>query len=274
MEEQGAVYPLTLDPIAQQAYLKAFNKDAFDSFGGSVSVSGDTVVVGARLEDSNATGVNGNQNDNSANNAGAAYVFVRNGTTWSQEAYLKASNTDAGDSFGGWVPVSGDTLVAGASREDSNAIGVNGNQGDNSFDCAGAAYVFFPKPILTATGTVLSANSRRPIHYAIDFPAVDAGASYQILLSASGTGPTTVHGLSIPLTRDHLFRASLNGRVPSPMTGFQGTLDANGDGMAQVAAPQGGLPFKLMGRRVTLHLAVINSNFDLSSHAVTLRFTL
>ena len=57
-------------------------------------------------EDSNATGVNGNQNNNSAQDTGAAYVFVRNGTNWTQQAYLKASNTGAGvfltaDLFGG-----------------------------------------------------------------------------------------------------------------------------------------------------------------------------
>ena len=63
----------------------------------SVAISGDTVVVGGSRESSNATGVNGDQTDNSAFRAGAAYVFVRNGTTWSQQAYLKASNTDASD---------------------------------------------------------------------------------------------------------------------------------------------------------------------------------
>ena len=65
-----------------------------DSFGEFVAISGDTVVVGAWRESSNATGVNGNQDDNSAGAAGAAYVFVRNGGVWSQQAYLKASNTD------------------------------------------------------------------------------------------------------------------------------------------------------------------------------------
>ena len=50
----------------------------------------------------------------SAGNAGAAYVFVRSGTTWSQQAYLKASNTGAGDQFGCSVAVSGDTVVVGA----------------------------------------------------------------------------------------------------------------------------------------------------------------
>jgi len=127
---------------SQQAYLKASNTEAFDQFGWSVAVSGDTVVVGAYQEDSNATGVNGNQADNSANGSGAAYVFVRIGGVWIQQAYLKASNTGAGDRFGFSVTVSGDTVVIGAQDEDSNAIGVNGNQADNSAAQSGAAYVF------------------------------------------------------------------------------------------------------------------------------------
>ena len=82
-----------------------------------MAVSGDTVVVGAHEEDSNATGVNGNQTNNSATDSGAAYVFVRNGTNWSQQAYLKASNTGADDDFGYSVAVSGDTVVVGAHIE-------------------------------------------------------------------------------------------------------------------------------------------------------------
>ena len=142
VDERGARYPITVDPIAQQAYLKASNTDAGDAFGSSVAVSGDTVVVGAQRESSNATGVNGDQSDNSAAVAGAAYVFVRNGTTWTQQAYLKASNTEANDLFGISVAVSGDTVVVGADFEASNATGVNGNQADNSASGAGAAYVF------------------------------------------------------------------------------------------------------------------------------------
>ena len=107
-----------------------------------MAVSGDTVVVGAPWEDSSATGVDGNQSDNSAPDAGAAYVFVRTGMSWSQEAYLKASNTDADDRFGLSVAVSGDTVVVGAWLEDSSATGVNGDQSDNSAFRSGAAYVF------------------------------------------------------------------------------------------------------------------------------------
>src|SRR6478609_6106572 len=142
VDESTARYPVTVDPIAQQAYVKASNTGAGDRFGSSIAISGDTVVVGAQTEASAATGVNGNQSDNSAPNAGAAYVFVRNGTTWTQQAYLKASNTEAFDRFGIRAAISGDTAVIGAIGEDSAATGINGNQSDNSATDAGAAYVF------------------------------------------------------------------------------------------------------------------------------------
>jgi len=136
--------PLVLNAATptQQAYIKASNTDADDLFGYRVAISGDTMVVGAFSEKSNATGVNGNQGDDSFSEAGAAYIFVRSGTTWSQQAYLKASNTDAGDKFGISVAVCGDTVVVGAYGESSAATGINGNQNDNSAPAAGAVYVF------------------------------------------------------------------------------------------------------------------------------------
>jgi hypothetical protein len=76
IDERSARYPLTIDPIAQQAYFKASNTAADDQFGLAVAVSGDTVVVGAGLEDSNATGANGSQNNNSAQDSDAASVFT------------------------------------------------------------------------------------------------------------------------------------------------------------------------------------------------------
>jgi len=142
VNDRGARYPVTIDPIVQQAYLKASNTEADERFGESVSVSGDTVVVGAYLEDGGTVGVNGNQTDNSAPDSGAAYVFVRAGSTWTQQAYLKASNTGSVDLFGASVAISGDTIVVGAGREDSNATGVNGDQANNNALGSGAAYVF------------------------------------------------------------------------------------------------------------------------------------
>ena len=144
----GAVYVFTRSGStwSQQAYIKASNTGADDGFGAALAISGDgnTVVVGAEGEDSAATGVNGNQSDNSANGSGAAYVFTRTGSTWSQQAYIKASNTEMFDSFGSAVAISTDasTLAVGADGEASAAIGINGNQTDNSAFLAGAAYVF------------------------------------------------------------------------------------------------------------------------------------
>jgi len=137
---------------SQQAYLEASNPAYFrdDRFGEAVSLSGDTLVVGASGEDSNATGVNGNGLNNTVSESGAAYVFVRSGTTWNQQAYLKASNTEVNDYFGNVVSISGDTIVVGAFGEDSSVSGINGDQADNSKLDSGAAYVF------TRTGVVWS----------------------------------------------------------------------------------------------------------------------
>jgi hypothetical protein len=123
--------------LIQQGYLKASNTEANDNFGFVVAISGDTLVVGAPQEGSDATGVDGNQANNNAQNSGAAYVFTRSGGVWTQQAYLKASNTGANDGFGVSVAISGDTIVVGAQFEDSA-----GSQNDNSALDAGAAYVF------------------------------------------------------------------------------------------------------------------------------------
>lgn len=148
MNFAGAVYVFNRTGVtwSQQAYIKASNTGGGDSFGSSINLSGDgnTLVVGANSEDSSATGINGDQNDNSAGASGAAYVFHRLGVTWSQQAYIKASNTDSSDSFGIRVAISddGNTLLISATTEDSNATGINGDQTDNSATSSGAAYVF------------------------------------------------------------------------------------------------------------------------------------
>lgn len=144
LSKAGAAYVFVRQGTTwtQQAYLKASNPDFEDEFGDSVAICGDTIVVGATGEDSSATGSNGNQADNNTLGAGAAYVFVRNGTNWTQQAYLKASNPDQSDQFGHAMAISEDTIVVGAKEEDSNATGVNGNQADDSLYTAGAAYVF------------------------------------------------------------------------------------------------------------------------------------
>ena len=140
----GAVYIYTRRSGAwsMQTKLRASNARASDYFGISLAVSGDTLVAGGIGDSSNATGVNGDQTNTSKSFAGAAYVFVRNGSVWTQQAYLKASNTDANDQFGFSVAASGDSIAVGARYEASNATSINGNQADNSLASSGAAYVF------------------------------------------------------------------------------------------------------------------------------------
>jgi len=148
----------------QQAYLKASNTDPADRFGAAISLSADsnTLAVGAYGEDSAATGINGNQNDNIVGGSGAVYVFTRGNSnedasgTWQQQAYLKASNTNSGDVFGISVSLSadGDTLAVGARDESSAATGINGDQADNSRFTAGAVYVFERRNTLDGTSNI------------------------------------------------------------------------------------------------------------------------
>ena len=128
--------------LKQQAYIKASNSSESARFGWSTALEADTLIVGAMLERSAATGINGDQSDTSIYDAGAVYVFIRNGESWQQQAYVKASNTDENDNFGYSVDISGDTLVVGAPNERSSSAGVNGDQNNNDLLYAGAAYVF------------------------------------------------------------------------------------------------------------------------------------
>ena len=152
----GAAYVFTRSGTSwtQQAYLKMSPNRAEAWFGLAVEIDGDSIVVGAPFEDSSTTGVNSTPND-LAGDSGAAYVFTRTGSAWSQQAYLKASNTGAGDGFGIAVGISGDTIAVGAVNEDSNAAGVDGNQSNDDASNSGAVYVFALKtvPTLTTTAT-------------------------------------------------------------------------------------------------------------------------
>jgi len=138
LTDSGAAYVFrrTNGVWMQEAVLKASNRGANDHFGSSVAIDRDYIAVSAPGEDSSATGVNSSAAD-TAMDSGAVYVFRRNGTAWTQDAYIKASNTGAGDQFGKSIAISGTTLVVGAPDEDSNGI-----PSDNSRSNSGAVYVF------------------------------------------------------------------------------------------------------------------------------------
>lgn len=101
---------------AEEAFIKAMYPETNDTFGYSVALSGDTLAVGATSEDSAIAGVNGDQTNNAAAESGAVYVFVREGASWRQQAYLKSSKPEEGNYFGGAVALDGDTLLVGEPR--------------------------------------------------------------------------------------------------------------------------------------------------------------
>lgn len=115
--EQGSAYVFTRvgGKWTEQAKLTASDGAAADLFGRSVTVSGDTVVVGAQYDD---IGANADQ--------GSAYVFTRSGGTWTEQVKLTASDGGAGDLFGVSVAMSGSTAVIGAGFHDA---GGNTEQG-------------------------------------------------------------------------------------------------------------------------------------------------
>ncbi|MEM8568477.1 MAG: T9SS type A sorting domain-containing protein, partial [Bacteroidota bacterium] len=111
--------------------LVASDRAPFDNFGASVAIDGDYVIIGANFEDEDVNG------ENTADEAGAAYVFERsNDDTWTEVAKLVASDRANDDFFGFPVAISGDRAVVGAHQEDEDAMG------ENRLSRSGSAYVF------------------------------------------------------------------------------------------------------------------------------------
>ena len=164
----GAVYVFARDANgwAQTAHIKASNPDPGDFFGVSVALSGDVLAVGAPFEASDANGINGDQTNNAAANAGAVYIFVRSGGTWSQQAYLKAARSDAADRFGVNVALSGSLLAVTATGESSNATGIGGDQTNNMLGESGAVYLFRQNgTVWTQVAYVKATNTAQLDHF-------------------------------------------------------------------------------------------------------------
>ncbi|NOK11951.1 DUF7507 domain-containing protein [Corallococcus exercitus] len=154
VDDRGAAYPVTIDPliVTEQAKLTASDAEAGDFFGIAVALSGDTAVVGAP-----------GSNTAPFLDGGAAYVFVRSGTTWSEQAKLTASDAETGGAFGFAVALSGDTVVVGDPNRDNSA---------------GAAYVF------VRSGTTWSEQAK--------LTASDLEVGDQLGFSVALSGDTTV----------------------------------------------------------------------------------
>ncbi len=106
------VYSRAGSTWTQQQKLTASDGAASDYFGGSVGISADTVVVGAPKTTQGANTIQG-----------AAYVYVRSGVAWSEQAKLIASDGATGDFMGGSAAISGSTIVVGAPYGGASAQG-------------------------------------------------------------------------------------------------------------------------------------------------------
>ncbi len=126
-----------------------------------LDASGTTLAVGARGEASGETGVDGNQGNNNDHSSGAVYIFTLGGELWTQQSYLKTSNTGAGDLFGTSVAFSsnGLLLAVGAESEESEAIGVDGDQQNNTLSGAGAGYLFVNDGTVWAQSAYVKASN-------------------------------------------------------------------------------------------------------------------
>ncbi len=151
--QQGAVYVFAQSGTAwaQQQKLTASGGAAGDYFGGAVALSGGTLVVGA-------AGASAQQ--------GVAYVFVQNGTTWTQQQKLTAADGAAGDYFGSSVALSGGTAVVGAVFK---SVGANFAQG--------AAYVFVQSGATWPQQQELIANDGAANDYFGNSVAVSGGTA-------------------------------------------------------------------------------------------------
>ncbi|MCH8987788.1 MAG: hypothetical protein IIA92_03175 [Chloroflexi bacterium] len=190
----------------QQAKLTAGDAGPGDQFGWSAAISGDTVIIGAPTDTPTGT------------NSGAAYVFIRTGSVWTEQAKLTASDGAMSDNFGWSVYIDGDTAAVGALGESFN--------GSNS----GAAYVFTrtggvwtEQAKLTASDGTTGDNFGRSVALSGDTLAVgapgdsdkgaDTGAAYvfvrtdgvwaeQAKLTASDGATTDNFGWSVSVSGD------------------------------------------------------------------------
>jgi len=184
----------------QQAILRASNADPRDRFGQlaiDFNSDGSVLAIGATGESGDALSVIASDN-NQALNAGAVYVFIRTDNNWTQQAYIKASNVEAGDKFGSAVSLdaTGTLLAVGATGESSDAVGVNNNL-DISLDSnlsngSGAVYTFTQtndlwnqQSYIKASNTGVSDRFGRVVSLSADGRSLAVGAADE---DSSGVG--------------------------------------------------------------------------------------
>ena len=198
----GSAYVFTFSGTSwsQQDKLTANDAAAFDSFGISVAISGNSVVVGTDLND----------------NSGSAYVFTRSGASWSQQAKLKAGDATAGDRFGASVAISGDSVVVGAFADDDGGLN------------SGSAYVFSRNGTTWSQETKLTAGDAAEIDHFGNSVAISGDS---VVVSAylddddgNSSGSIYIYRFAVPAERqlliyDHFDTQLLNNSSATPFAG-------------------------------------------------------
>ncbi len=134
----GAIYIFTRNDGVWTQQIKIPNPDPAnnDAFGRSVGIDGDTIVVGS----------SGDDNVGPSSSSGSAYIYVRSGDVWTQQAFLTADDEGSGDQFGFGVAIDGDTVIIGAVTDDAPALN------------SGSAYVFVRSGTLWTQQAKLAAD--------------------------------------------------------------------------------------------------------------------
>ena len=188
--QQGSAYVFTRTGTAwsQQAKLTAGDGTAFDYFGFSVTVDANTAVIGT-LQDVGASF-----------QQGSAYVFVRSGTTWTQQQKLLAGDGSANDSFGNSVFILGDTVMIGAAG-DTNGANVR----------QGSAYLY------TRSGTSWTQSQKLVATDGTSDDSFGAGVAFTQNAAVVGSIGDTVGGNALQGSA-YIFSSdvSVSGRVTTP----------------------------------------------------------
>ena len=205
MSGAGAVF--VFEDVAgvwsQVAYLKASNTTHQPSlqFGFQVALSGDasTIAVGAYNESSAAMGVGGDQTDATDPSSGAVYVFRNVAGAWSQEAYVKPSNTiyNASMLFGYAVAISadGNQMVVGAYNEGGAAAGINGDQTAITYSASGAAYAFrFTSGAWAQEAYIKASNPQNTAYFGVSIAMSADGNAIAVGAYGEASNATGVNG--------------------------------------------------------------------------------
>ncbi len=201
--DSGSAYVFVRDGAiwTQQQKLTASDATSNDRFGVSVALSGEAIVVGTHFDDDAGT------------NSGSAYVFVRDGTTWTQEQKLTASDAAADDQFGISVAISGETAVVGAYGDDDGG------------SASGSAYVYDLSTLPTPTITLTAPSTSSTFH-----------PEDPLTIQWTSTNTDPADSMVLAMKRDSVPPSVT---TPDDVNWARFTTDTPNDGSELVTIPQG-----------------------------------